>query len=84
MTVPSSGYFVRLIPDDADPDPVDDNVDVEVVFESGEFHTATLPRGSFRWRSPVLIVSIRICNHIFVHARREQCPGPAAPLDRNL
>lgn len=41
MSVPSGPYTVRLIPEDAHPHPVDDNVDVEVVFETGETYTAT-------------------------------------------
>ena len=41
MSTQRGAYAVRLIPADAYPHPVDDNVDVEVAFETGEHFVAT-------------------------------------------
>jgi hypothetical protein len=41
MSEVRQGYEVRFIPDGVNPHPTADNVDVEVVFDSGEFYVAT-------------------------------------------
>jgi hypothetical protein len=41
MSEVHQGYEVRFIPDGTHPHPTADNVDVEVVFNSGEFYVAT-------------------------------------------
>jgi hypothetical protein len=41
MSIRNRSYTIRLIPEDANPHPVDDNVDVAVVFETGEHYMAT-------------------------------------------
>lgn len=41
MNEMSQRYQVRFVPDGAHPHPIDENIDVEVVFESGALYVAT-------------------------------------------